>query len=497
MIVSAPSRPMPVRSVPVRRPVNVILSLGSVMAENCHNYCEDKEIGRCPFLSLCPKEVSVIVHGITVSEERVRQKRHNRERDYNILLYHHLHTLLTCDITRSKPVSEYDRTRLGHRAECIMPRDNMTIPGSLIQRSSPMSTRPLLNPGLYQALTRHFGQVKIDNPGQRMILRRTGNGVPTTEIVQAGETYRVCCPKCGDSKFKLSVNHAFNTVDPHTGRVIYLNNCHRACGSLKDELLELIEWRSMSRTAIDAEIVGADYMPQHPFISPGTCVALSDPQAKPARDYLVGRGIDPNEADTVYGVQFCIEDSPGPACGGMKNRLICPVWQEGTCVGWQGRLIYEPKEYPPFGRPAFTYSLDHVRWYSMPGPGWRSSSLFGYDQAKSESYCIVVEGPGDVLRQGVPCVASMGQTMSYAQVNLIAQTWGDKDAVILVGDHRKEGGSETEAQLRSAKMLENACQCPVYLPVLPQGDPGSWEREAFQAFIRSHIKRNPGGWKPG
>lgn len=131
----------------------------------------------------------------------------------------------------------------------------------------------------------------------------------------------------------------------------------------------------------------------------------------------------------------------------------------------------------------------------MPGSGWRSSSLFGYDQARSQTYCILVEGPGDVLRQGPPCVASMGQRISCAQVDLIARTWGDKDAVILVGDYRKEGGTETEVQLRSAEMLKKACRCPVYVPVLPHGDPGSWERAEFQAFITDHIRRNPGGWK--
>lgn len=252
----------------------------------------------------------------------------------------------------------------------------------------------------------------------------------------------------------------------------------------------------MSRSTFKAEIVEEGYTQEHLFVSPGTCVALNDPQAKPARDYLVKRGIDPEEADTVYGVQFCIEDNPEPTSARMKNRLICPVWQEGMCIGWQARLIYEPKEQSVFGRPAFTSSLDSLRWYSMPGSGWRSSSLFGYDQSKPESYCIVVEGPGDVLKQGKPCVASMGQVMSCAQVNLIARAWGDKDAVILVGDYRKEGGTETAVQLRSAEMLKKACKCPVYLPVLPHSDPGAWEREAFQAFIEDHIKRNPGGWRP-
>jgi hypothetical protein len=348
-------------------------------------------------------------------------------------------------------------------------------------------------------LTRYFDTVKVDNPGQPMIRRRTGtaqDGSPITGIAFAGETYKVCCPKCGDSKFKLSINHTFNTVDPETGQTSYLNCCHRACGSLKDELLELLEWRSMSRPTIKALIVDEGYTPEHRVISPGTCVALSAPQAKPARDYLVKRGIDPEEADTVYGVKFCTEDNPDPTYARMKHRLICPVWQERICVGWQARLIYEPEEHSAFGRQAFTSSLDSVRWYSMPGSGWRSSSLFGYDQSKSESYCIVVEGPGDVLRQGRPCVASMGQVMSYAQINLIARTWGDKDAVILVGDYREEGGTETRVQLRSAEALKKACQCPVYLPVLPYGDPGSWERDALQAFIRDHIKRNPGGWGP-
>ena len=328
---------------------------------------------------------------------------------------------------------------------------------------------------------RAFGDVKVDKPEQKMVLSVIrGNDRPWTDILEPGETYRVCCPWCDDGKFHLNINHAFGTRDPRTGHLIRLNNCFR-CGPHTGELLDLLQWQTVPPPQVTLQQVRPAEGPAAVYTSPGTCVPLSDPRAKVGRDYLAGRGIDPDRAGSVYGVTFCVQGNPEICATATTNRIIVPVTLDGVHVGWQARLTFEPNV---FDRDR---GLANLRWFGMPGAGWRSQSLVGYDQARGRDFCILVEGPSDVLRQGPPCVGSLGQTVSYGQARLIGKTWG---AVIIVGDAQENPkGAERCAQARSVKLLAESGPPIVRACRLPQGDPGSWDRAEFFGFIRDELQR--------
>lgn len=127
---------------------------------------------------------------------------------------------------------------------------------------------------------RAFGDVKVDKPEQKMVLSVIrGNDRPWTDILEPGETYRVCCPWCDDGKFHLNINHAFGTRDPRTGHLIRLNNCFR-CGPHTGELLDLLQWQTVPPPQVTLQQVRPAEGPAAVYTSPGTCVPLSDPRTK-------------------------------------------------------------------------------------------------------------------------------------------------------------------------------------------------------------------------
>ena len=337
-----------------------------------------------------------------------------------------------------------------------------------------------LNPELYNALRRNFGQVKIDNPGQKMV-RQITPGMPQPEIKVRGETYRVCCPWCGDGKFKLYVNYTFGTDDPETGQTFCLNKCFR-CGPKTDQLKEMTTWTSIRRTT--AILGDPDEVAEIPtYISPGLCVGLDDPRAEDGRNYLAGRGIDPLEATRVYGVSMCIEGNPLVCKGGMLGRLIFPVTKDGLHVGWQARLAFEPQSLDK------DRSFKFLRWYTMPGV-WRQDYLLGHDQANTSEHAILVEGPTDLVKQGAPCIASLGQTLSFGQARMIREHW---DRVVIVGDHQKKAdGTENEVQAATTKLLMAQDFKSIHLIKLPHGDPGDWDRGEFGKYVAEHIRQPRG-----
>src|SRR5262245_33846868 len=97
------------------------------------------------------------------------------------------------------------------------------------------ATQPgVLNPTLYRALVRVFGEVRVAHAGKAfvaMTVTRSVTGRPRLDILDYGETYKCCCPFCGDRDFQLHVPHRYGTVDDRVGRPLdFLATCFaRGC----------------------------------------------------------------------------------------------------------------------------------------------------------------------------------------------------------------------------------------------------------------------------
>jgi len=277
----------------------------------------------------------------------------------------------------------------------------------------------VLNPILYKKLKHIFGQIKIANYGDKFIASVSRDifnpDKYSLNIIQAGEYYRVCCPFCGDSRFRLYINHRYGQIYKSHNIQIKLNFlaiCFNETACLEDyenrkELYNLIY---NDNNEIPSLIINDnnDYdnnaLVKKQIELPGTCVPIVDlPKFHHCVRYLHSRGFtDLNYLYENYNVLYCVRSSPKYFLA--QNRLIIPAYENGELVGWQARYIGE-----------LDWSRHTVlKYFSCPGMP-RRSIFYNLDNAIRYPVIVVVEGPLDVWRVGPMAISTFGSTLSDIQ----------------------------------------------------------------------------------
>lgn len=141
---------------------------------------------------------------------------------------------------------------------------------------------------------------------------------------------------------------------------------------------------------------------------------------KAARAYLKGRGFDPDDVITRYGLRF------GGIFGEWAFRIIAPIYQDGRLVSWQGRHISNDG----VGKYKFL-SVER----SVVDP---KDCLWNIDTCR-KSHVLVTEGIYDGMKLGADTCAVMGITTTEAQARRLA---GYKRVILLYDP-------EDEAQRRA------------------------------------------------
>lgn len=282
-----------------------------------------------------------------------------------------------------------------------------------------------LNPMLYSALRNRFGRVELSNPG--MAARPEPYTSTTTGrmnfLWKGGEYYKVNCPFCHDTKFRLWVSYLWGHYDAdyrtnHRDLAIcYNESCLDAPGT-RDQLFFQLFGLMGAQQVAQATILPGRTRPAGPIGSPGRVAVLSDlPPNHPACAYMASRGYDPASLGRLYGVGYCEEPSLDyPA---MWNRLVIPICQDGQFVGFQGRVIGDEPNRP--------------RYYNPPN-SYKTNWLYNRDQAKRYSVLVITEGATKVWRVGPMAVATFGKTISGQQPTLIANLARNCDRVVLYYD---------------------------------------------------------------
>ena len=185
---------------------------------------------------------------------------------------------------------------------------------------------------------------------------------------------------------------------------------------------------------------------------PGDCLRVDLLQPiHHARQYLVSRGIDPEYVGKTYDVSYC--QSAGAEYPMAHGRLIIPIVMREAMVGWQARYVgdLDWKSWSP------------PKYYNPPGMNKRMM-LYGFDQARPSSFCVVVEGASDAWAVGPGAVALLGKSMSQQQFDLIRTHW--RAAVVMLDDDAEQAADKVCNQLRDVM--------PVVRVSLPAGaDPAS------------------------
>jgi hypothetical protein len=339
----------------------------------------------------------------------------------------------------------------------------------------------VLCPELYVRLAqRYHGGVKVANQGMAMCgrLLRESDGQQYWSVTSWGETYRINCPFCNDTRHRLWLPHRFGQPDPANPQrlgmfygICFNEDCLRdydnrrrlydsvfgvhnrntlreppriAAGEIQDTRLSEVEW-------------------------PGHVVPLWQLEdTHVAWQYLAGaRHFDRNVAQT-YQLHLCLQadERYRPAA----QRIIAPVIQFGMRVGWQGRYIGD------------TPSKAVPKYYTRPGMPVRNI-LYNHDRSVDYPFVVVFEGITDVWRFGDPSVAIFGKTLNHGQRLLLQQSWAGKPIVLCL---------DPEAREESAGILWELARSDtnpiVDVSLEPGRDPAQYETDVLWNIIYTQAR---------
>jgi len=205
---------------------------------------------------------------------------------------------------------------------------------------------------------------------------------------------QIDCPFCGkDTKgYHLGINLDSNFA-----------NCWR-CGhhtvySVLSELTDLSNRELANVLGTPLDTIGAPYRTPRPRTGLRLPVGLTTLE-RPHRNYLKSRGFNPEEVETLWGIQGL------GVVHRLSWRIWIPIYFRGELVSWTTRSI-EPKATVRYinARPE-EEAISH------------KSLLYGEDYVRGNTI-IICEGPIDVWKIGPGAVAILGVNYSREQVEKI------------------------------------------------------------------------------
>jgi hypothetical protein len=339
----------------------------------------------------------------------------------------------------------------------------------------------VINTRLYEQLKRAFGSVRVANEGvpfaghvQRSAIATPGRKYHVRTDVK-GECYCVCCPFCGDRRYRLWFAHRWGTkfkgYDIKGAAICFNEECHRrpdfykkVCGMLDGYIsapkpLEEVRARELAAMAL-----------------PGTCVPLDAlPDGHYARRYVESRGYSVREMSEYWGIVFREEGS----ALADHYRLVIPVYggspSARILLGWQARYL-EPNgnSTPP----------DKYTPRYMSSPGMRKSRLLFNGWRMPDKLVIVCEGPFDAMRVG-PCgVAILGSDISIQQESMLLANWEAHGAPVAV---MLDNDMDEKAERVAARLRQRGCMA-VRVRAPGGKDPGDCgRRELLESVAAAFV----------
>ena len=255
------------------------------------------------------------------------------------------------------------------------------------------------------------------------------------------------CPFCGRSE-KLSVNPS--------KRVYHCWHCNTS-GTLSKLLgIDVTVTGPVAPVDDRAKEQRTIYPPSFDpsQMLPLTCL----PEDNPAIVYLRSRGFDPAELDRDFAFRYCAKGRVFPHVPfDASNTLVIPIYSDSRFLGWQARLLYNPKEVSEEVLQAMGYTARKEngelkrppKYLTSPGLNKREM-LYNIDWAKQFDTVVVTEGVFDCIRVGRQGVATLGKLVSGYQKKMLVSLWktvvllldpdAGKDQAALVEDLTVPGG---------------------------------------------------------
>lgn len=316
---------------------------------------------------------------------------------------------------------------------------------------------------LYKAIASAFGQepriVNEGAPAVVTLVEPTVSFMPDVVTylpannAAGGEQYTVCCPYCGDTRYRLYISHMWGSlIKTEYGTYQcskHLMNCfNERCVSYDtpehihnyEEVCRQLDAAMGTAHTFDINSVRQQAAADLDTIEnqvklPRICVPIDDKSVPREIVYYWTheRGYD-METLIKWGVKVGVLEYPIKK--GHSRLLqfpitIIPVMQYGKFWWWQGRLT------PPSGALNGELEIDEFGEaypkYYIPAGAKKSWTLYNLDGAQKYNDVVLVEGVTDVWRVGERAMATFGKTLSSAQRTVLCSRFAGK-RIILVPD---------------------------------------------------------------
>lgn len=274
-----------------------------------------------------------------------------------------------------------------------------------------------------------------------------------------GLELRICCPNCGDTKYKCYINpelKAFNcykcdfnignydlfhfiSVTEGITRGQALLRCVReftptAPEELPDDLFE--------REDKPKFLTGTVRRQELPPCVPAASLAVAEiKKYQPQLAYLQARGFTVQDLKTCN-IHFAprtktpIYNANNKFIGDINNRIILPIYYRGYLAGWQARGILS----------------SHTPKYINCPDSDISKTLWPFSPPKGNSV-VLVEGIIDALSvrrvEGVSAYATFSKAITQEQINILKE-W--KVTSVTLWWDKKDAQSEMETAVEKLKM---------------------------------------------
>lgn len=354
----------------------------------------------------------------------------------------------------------------------------------------------VLNPVLFQTLQEQFGEVRVVHQGEPRVTRRVPDpsrpGRFIDQVEQRGEQYQLCCPFCGDTRFRLYVSYAFGQQDNSGNRNFNLWNCHNEKCQQSEVNRRIFRsktaaplGRQIVRSAPPSPPAPAPSAPQPIVLPDGLIPITSLPATNPGPAYLIERGFDPAYLEQVWGVRYC---SYCTNCTPVAtDRILIPIYrpaqmfapgpQELVLGGWQARLV-----------PGLVLLGGSEAKYINPLGMQKSELLYGLPLAVGAAGPVfVVEGATDAWRVGPGAVALLGKDLSQTQKLLLVYHFAGRPIVVMLDPDAPEAAEKIQQSLQLARPATSGDN-RVVLARLPDGrDPADCTREELFALASTAL----------
>lgn len=369
-----------------------------------------------------------------------------------------------------------------------------------------------LNPRLYSALLRRFGEVRIINEGTSANYRYLleDDGEFRLDIRDHGETYAVNCPECGDTRKRLLIPHMWGKPDEKKRLNLWLMKCFNETncfdsssdGISRGKRVAFTDEENRPRKAASKDAVELRdtfyrvMTTNFAYISKLSKIKVGKPSAIVSVDlpadstpihelsphheafvYLqADRGLDAVQVSKSYGLVYCHADRNK----NVSERIIAPVFFGGKLAGYQARPAFECDWKLP---------SSPLKWWTHPATK-RRQVLYNYDQASKYKTGIIVEGPGDAWMTGPMCHALLGSSFTPLQQRAFQRAHKTGSGVLLLDPELMEAEKYQKNLARIREWAERVGFAGGFAFVtLPAGfDPGSLPPAITRRIIRDQAK---------